>query len=77
VLGKIVVLLSHEYSLLKEVLVDLLAIGLGDKPAGWVSDLVMQQLVSVEDRTLLRVPCALRGIAHDAGFLGEIEKCGG
>lgn len=32
VLGKVVVLLSHEHTLLEEVLVDLLAIGLWDKP---------------------------------------------
>lgn len=32
-LGKVVVLLGHEYTLLEEVLVDLLAVGLGDKPA--------------------------------------------
>lgn len=33
VLGKVVVLLSHEYTLLEEVLVDLLSVGLWDKPA--------------------------------------------
>lgn len=33
VLGKVVILLGHEYTLLEEVLVDLLAVGLWDKPA--------------------------------------------
>jgi hypothetical protein len=32
VFGKVVVLLCHENSLLEERLVDLLAVGLGDKP---------------------------------------------
>lgn len=36
-LGEVEVLLGHEYALLEEVLVDLLAIGLGDKPAAAVS----------------------------------------
>lgn len=33
VLGKVVVLLGHEYTLLEEVLVDLLSVCLWDKPA--------------------------------------------
>lgn len=33
VLGKVEVLLGHEHTLLEEVLVDLLAVGLGNKPA--------------------------------------------
>jgi hypothetical protein len=36
-LGKVEVLLSHEYTLAEEVLVDLLAVSFGDKPSREVS----------------------------------------
>ena len=35
VLGKVVVFLCHEHSLPEEILVDLLAVGLGDEPVIW------------------------------------------
>ena len=37
-LGKVVVLLGHEHSLTEDVLVDLLAVGLGDKPGQKISN---------------------------------------
>lgn len=63
-LGKVEVLLSHEYTLAEEVLVDLLAVSFGDKPSrGSVSGASRRRICSL---TLLRVPGALRGIAHNA-----------
>jgi hypothetical protein len=38
VLGKVEVLLGHEHTLTEEVLVDLLAVGLGDKPGDGLVD---------------------------------------
>ena len=63
-LRKVEVLLSNEYTLAEEVLVDLLAISFGNKP-GWgsVSGASRRRIYSL---TLLRVPGALRGIAHNA-----------
>lgn len=49
VLGKIVVLLGHEYTLLEEVLVDLLAIGLGNKPDMGVSRVTLCSSAGKED----------------------------
>jgi len=74
VLGEVEVLLGHEYTLLEEVLVDLLAISLWDKPAPAVSSCALPTLVAIH--TLSRVPGALRGIVHNARICRMSCGCG-
>ena len=74
-LGEVEVLLGHEHALAKEVLVDLLAVSFRDKPRQEM--LAVSPSKSVYILTLLRVPCAIRGIAHNAEVLSEIVENGG
>lgn len=71
VLWEVVVLLGHEYTLLEEVLVDLLSVSLWDKPAmSWLADARVACCLGVH--TLSRVPGALRGIVYDADVVCKV-----
>jgi hypothetical protein len=74
-LGEVEVLLGHQHALAEEVLVDLLTVGLWDKPCEKMS--VRPRSENLYVLTLLRVPCALRGIAHNAGVILGLAKVGG
>jgi hypothetical protein len=71
-LGEVEVLFSHEDALAEEVLVDLLSVSFWDKPCKKMS--VRSRSGDFYVLTLLRVPCALRGIAHNAGITGDLRK---
>jgi hypothetical protein len=68
-LGKVEVLLSHEYTLAEEVLVDLLAVSFGNKPG---QEVLAEQLL--EDESVILHCCefqALFGESHTMlKFLG-------
>lgn len=67
-LGEVVVLLGHEHTLSEEVLVDLFAVCLGDKPLQRISTNSRERGSSL---TLLRVPGAIRGIALQCACFGR------
>jgi hypothetical protein len=70
--GEVKVLFSHQHALTEEVLVDPLAVSLWDKPCEKMS--VRPRSGNLYVLTLLRVPCALRGIAHNAGVILGLAK---
>jgi len=70
VLREVEVLLGHEYALLEEVLVDLLAISLWDEPGMVISICTLS--VFAEVRTLSRVPGAFRGIVYNARYVETV-----
>jgi hypothetical protein len=71
-LREVEVLLGHEHAFAEEVLVDLLAVSFWDKPCEKMS--VKATFWDLHVLTLLRVPCALRGIAHNAGVVLGLTK---
>jgi hypothetical protein len=71
-LREVKVLLGHEHAFAEKVLVDLLTVSFWDKPCE--KNVSKATFWDLHVLTLLRVPCALRGIAHNAGVVLGLTK---